>query len=225
MVIESLLSLCRQLGQFSSCDACVRAWRRAGGRLPAFAGWLLTFVFVAVTWVFFRASSLEAALDYFKAMFSGARWDTTMTPLIAVLLALGALTQFIPAGWYGALEARYAVTIDVPQIDEGLKFYRDALGLTEVARPFPSYVILKCGAATVGLMEKAAGSKPAKGSDDVRRYERHWTPVHIDFHVEDFDGVLAKALSAGAICESSGGRPVALIGQIGLSRYVIASIV
>jgi len=95
----------------------------------------------------------------------------------------------------------YAVTIDVPQMDEGLKFYRDALGLTEVARPFPSYVILKCGAAKIGLMEKAAGSKPAKGSDDIRRYERHWTPVHIDFHVEDFEGVLAKALRAGAICE------------------------
>jgi len=95
----------------------------------------------------------------------------------------------------------YAVTIDVPQMDEGLKFYRDALGLTEVARPFPSYIILQCGMAKIGLMEKAAGSKPAKGSDDVRRYDRHWTPVHIDFHVEDFEGVLAKALSAGAICE------------------------
>ena len=104
----------------------------------------------------------------------------------------------------------YAVTIDVPKMDDGLKFYRDALGLTEVARPFPSYVILKCGVATIGLMEKAAGSKPAKGSDDVRRYERHWTPVHIDFHVEDFESVLAKALSAGAICENKfegGGRP------------------
>ena len=55
----------------------------------------------------------------------------------------------------------YAVTIDVPKMDEGLKFYRDALGLSEVVRPFPSYVILKCGVATIGLMEKAAGSKPA----------------------------------------------------------------
>ncbi len=48
----------------------------------------------------------------------------------------------------------YAVTIDVPQMDEGLKFYRDALGLTEVARPFPSYVILQCGTAKIGLMEE-----------------------------------------------------------------------
>jgi len=95
----------------------------------------------------------------------------------------------------------YAVTIDVPLMDEGLKFYRDTLGLSEVARPFPTYVVLQCGTAKIGLMEKPAGSKPAKGSNDVRRYERHWTPVHIDFHVEDFEGVLARVLKAGAICE------------------------
>lgn len=104
----------------------------------------------------------------------------------------------------------YAVTIDVPQLDEGLKFYRDALGLAEISRPFPTYAVLQCGSAKIGLMEKRTGTKPAKGSNDIRRYERHWTPVHIDFHVEDFQGVLAKALSAGAICEQKfegGQRP------------------
>jgi catechol 2,3-dioxygenase-like lactoylglutathione lyase family enzyme len=96
---------------------------------------------------------------------------------------------------------KYSVTIDVPSMDEGLKFYRDALGLSEVARPFPTYVVLQCGAAKIGLMEKASGSKPAQGSDDVRRYGRHWTPVNIDFDVDDYEGTLARLLSAGAICE------------------------
>ncbi len=76
-------------------------------RLGAAIGWVVTLHFVCFTWVFFRASSLDAALEYFKTMFSGARWDTTMTPLVAVLLALGALTQFIPARWYDAIETRY----------------------------------------------------------------------------------------------------------------------
>ncbi len=105
---------------------------------------------------------------------------------------------------------KYSVSIDVPNLDEGLRFYRDALGLVEVARPVPTYAILKCGDARVGLMEKPAGTRPAKGSDDVRRYERHWTPVHIDFHVDDFEGVLAAALNAGAKCEQKfegGARP------------------
>lgn len=96
---------------------------------------------------------------------------------------------------------KYAVTIDVPTLDDGLRFYRDALGLTEVARPIAAYVVLACGSAHIGLMEKAAGTKPAKGADNVRRYDRHWTPVHIDFHVDDFEAVLAKALAAGATCE------------------------
>jgi len=105
---------------------------------------------------------------------------------------------------------KYSVSIDVPNLEEGLKFYRDALGLTEVKRPIPIYVVLQCGDAKIGIMEKAAGTKPAPGSDDMRRYERHWTPVHIDFDVEDFAGTLAKAVSAGAIVEQKyemAGRP------------------
>jgi catechol 2,3-dioxygenase-like lactoylglutathione lyase family enzyme len=60
----------------------------------------------------------------------------------------------------------YAVTIDVPQLDEGLKFYRDALGLVEVSRPIATYVVLQCGSTKTGLIEKRAGTKPAKGFDD-----------------------------------------------------------
>ena len=95
----------------------------------------------------------------------------------------------------------YSVSIDVPRLDEGLRFYRDALGLCEIARPAPTYVILKCGDSQIGLAEKSGGSRPAVGTDDVRRYERHWTPVHIDFHVDDFEVFLAKAVNARAKCE------------------------
>jgi catechol 2,3-dioxygenase-like lactoylglutathione lyase family enzyme len=106
---------------------------------------------------------------------------------------------------------RYSVSIDVPRLDDGLRFYRDALGLAEVSRPVPTYVVLACGDARIGVMEKPEGSKPAKGSSDLRRYSRHWTPVHIDFQVEDFEGFLAKAVGAGAVCEmryeGGGGRP------------------
>ena len=108
---------------------------------------------------------------------------------------------------------KYSVTIDVPQIDEGLRFYRDALGLAEIARPIPAYAILKCGDSQIGLAEKAAGTRPAPGSDDVRRYERHWTPVHIDFDVDDLETALDRVLAAGGKCEQKfiGGkhRPIA----------------
>ena len=104
----------------------------------------------------------------------------------------------------------YAVTIDVPDLEAGLRFYRDALGLAEIAQPIATYALLDCGGARIGVIEKPPGTRPAKGSDDVRRYERHWTPVHIDFHVDDFEAALARALGAGATCEQKfqgGERP------------------
>jgi hypothetical protein len=84
------------------------------------------------------------------------------------------------------------------------------LGLVEVARPVATYVVLDCGGARIGLIEKPAGTTPAKGADDVRRYQRHWTPVHVDFHADDFAAVLEKLLNAGATCEQrfeGGDRP------------------
>ena len=96
---------------------------------------------------------------------------------------------------------KYSVSIDVPTLDEGLRFFGQAFGFAEVSRPVAGYAVLKCGDCEIGLLEKQAGSKPAAGSDDTRRYERHWTPVHMDFYVDDFDAVLRNALAAGAKCE------------------------
>jgi predicted enzyme related to lactoylglutathione lyase len=102
---------------------------------------------------------------------------------------------------------RYSVSVDVPNLEEGLRFYCQAFELAEIARPIATYAILKRGEAQIGIMEKPAGTKPAMGSDDIRRYERHWTPVHIDFHVDDFNAALARALNAGAKCEQKFDKP------------------
>lgn len=96
---------------------------------------------------------------------------------------------------------RYSVSIDVPDLDAGVSFYSAAFQFVEASRPAPSYVVLEAGEARIGLIEKAPGSHPAQGSGDVRRYERHWTPVHVDFHVEEFDAVLARVIAAGGKCE------------------------
>ena len=75
---------------------------------------------------------------------------------------------------------KVTVSLDVPSIDEGLKFFGDAFGFVETSRPHPGYAVISAGDSIIGLLAKPAGSSPAPGSDDVRRYERHWTPVHID---------------------------------------------
>jgi alginate O-acetyltransferase complex protein AlgI len=76
-------------------------------RVAAAVMWLVTFHFVCLAWVFFRASSFDTALVYLRTLFSVGGWSTTMTPLVASVLALGALTQIVPAGWFAALQARY----------------------------------------------------------------------------------------------------------------------
>ena len=96
---------------------------------------------------------------------------------------------------------KYSVSIDVPTLEEGLAFYGRAFGFVETARPVAGYAVLKLDDAVIGLLEKPAGTRPAEGSSDVRRYDRHWTPVHIDFHVDEFEEALSAALNAGARCE------------------------
>jgi predicted enzyme related to lactoylglutathione lyase len=93
------------------------------------------------------------------------------------------------------------VCIDVPELAKGVAFYGAAFGFAKVAEPYPGVAVLKAGETLITLLQKAAGSKPSSNTSDVRRYERHWTPVHIDFHVDDVKAALEKAIAAGAIRE------------------------
>jgi predicted enzyme related to lactoylglutathione lyase len=91
-----------------------------------------------------------------------------------------------------------SVSVDVPNLVEGIRFYADAFGFTKASEPIPGVVVLRAGPAEICLLEKKPGSLPAPGAQEQRRYERHWTPVHMDFHVDDLKTALAKAVSAGA---------------------------
>jgi predicted enzyme related to lactoylglutathione lyase len=91
------------------------------------------------------------------------------------------------------------VNIDVDDLEKGTRFYREALGL-RVGRRFEGAVELLGGDAPIYLLTKAAGTKAfPKGS--MRSYERHWTPVHLDFVVSDIGSALARATAAGATLE------------------------
>lgn len=96
---------------------------------------------------------------------------------------------------------RVNASVDVPEIEAGVRFYARVFGLVERARPFPTMAILDAGNLTICVHAKPAGSAPAPGADDRRRYGRHCTPVHLDFHVDDFDATLAVARAEGAVVE------------------------
>ena len=103
--------------------------------------------------------------------------------------------------------------VDVPSLDEGVAFYGGTFGLTETDRPYPGLAILGGDGISLGLNARAAGSKPYPNATETRRYDRHWTPVHLDFHVDDFDATLERATARGAVVEAlyrdEGPRPAA----------------
>lgn len=105
------------------------------------------------------------------------------------------------------------VSIDVPELEAGLRFYGEVFGFVETARPFPTMAILDANNVTVCMHAKAAGSPSSSAGAERRRYERHWTPVHLDLHVADFDAVLDAIRARGGLVEhelrTQGPRPVA----------------
>jgi len=48
-----------------------RAWQKIGFKLPGLLGWFITFNFINIAWVFFRALNFESAIKVLKGMFLG----------------------------------------------------------------------------------------------------------------------------------------------------------
>jgi predicted enzyme related to lactoylglutathione lyase len=93
------------------------------------------------------------------------------------------------------------ICIDVPDLAKGIRFYADAFGFSKVSEPYPGVAVLAVGTTKITLLEKREQSKPSPHTQDVRHYDRHWTPVHLDFHVADVKAALERAVGAGAIKE------------------------
>jgi len=106
------------------------------------------------------------------------------------------------AGAKAAPRPSVHVSIDVPDLDAGLRFYGEIFGFFETRRPFPTMAILDANNLSVCMHQKAVGSKPSPAGKETRHYERHWTPVHLDLHVHDFDAVLEKVRAHGGTIEN-----------------------
>jgi catechol 2,3-dioxygenase-like lactoylglutathione lyase family enzyme len=62
------------------------------------------------------------------------------------------------------------VSIDVPELEAGLRFYAEVFGFEETARPFPAMAILDANNVSVCMHAKAAGSKSSSGGAEQRRF-------------------------------------------------------
>ena len=98
---------------------------------------------------------------------------------------------------------RFLVNIDVPNLATATRFYCEALGLTAGRRFGPHAQELVGGPTDIYLLKKDAGT-PSAPSDatDARDYARHWSPVRLDFVIDDIDAAKAQALAAGATLEA-----------------------
>lgn len=96
---------------------------------------------------------------------------------------------------------RFLVNIDVDDLGKAVRFYRDGLGLTVGRRFGSSGVEMLGGLAPIYLLVKGPGSAPSSVTSQIRTYDRHWTPVHVDFVVDDIEAAVRRAQSAGGLLE------------------------
>jgi predicted enzyme related to lactoylglutathione lyase len=93
------------------------------------------------------------------------------------------------------------VNVDVDDLSKGIAFYQRAFGL-QIGRRFGLFCVEMLGASSaIYLLRKPEGTKPSAEADNVRRYRRHWTPIHLDFVVPDIVAAVNRAIDAGATME------------------------
>jgi alginate O-acetyltransferase complex protein AlgI len=106
------------------------AWRRAGLTMPALLGWALTFLFVALTWVLFRAETFEAAARLYTAMAgfaplgTGFKWRMLVIAALVAMIGPSAWTlsqRFAPRPWVAVLLA-VAFTVVLLKIGEDANY-------------------------------------------------------------------------------------------------------
>lgn len=97
------------------------------------------------------------------------------------------------------------ICIDVDDIERGIAFYGQGLGLRVGRRLKSDWVELLGAGSAIDLLCEAAGSAPLGQAHAQRRdYARHWTPVHLDFVVDDAEAVAQRLVALGAVLE----RPI-----------------
>jgi uncharacterized glyoxalase superfamily protein PhnB len=93
------------------------------------------------------------------------------------------------------------ICIDVNDMERAIAFYTGGLEL-RVGRRFKSDFVELLGAACpIDLLFNAAGTQSVPGSGSPRNYQRHWTPLHLDFVVADIAAAVARLQQHGAVLE------------------------
>ncbi|HJQ75585.1 MAG TPA: VOC family protein [Gaiellaceae bacterium] len=93
------------------------------------------------------------------------------------------------------------VILTVPDFDEAVAFYRDALGLEQLADwsgDDGRVILLDAGHATLELFDE----RQAESVDRIEAGNRVSGPVRLAFEVDDLDDAAQRLLAAGATAEA-----------------------
>jgi predicted enzyme related to lactoylglutathione lyase len=91
--------------------------------------------------------------------------------------------------------------VEVEDTEAGVAFYAAALGLTVRRRLTPRWVELTGAGVPIFILGDRPPRFDAGGVEIARDFNRHWTPVHLDFIVDGLEAWVRRVRDAGAVVE------------------------
>ncbi|RYG14680.1 MAG: hypothetical protein EOO07_16650 [Chitinophagaceae bacterium] len=138
--------------------------------------------------------NIEITADHFRALYNNIAFEH----FVYDSKKANRLRQFATSNQLQIM----IINIDVPDLTTAIKFYCAALDL-QLKRILDDDVAeLVGGSSVIYLLCKNAETPINPNATMLREYSRHWTPVHIDFVVDNIIEATNRALAAGAIKES-----------------------
>jgi hypothetical protein len=120
-------------------------WKKIGGRLPVSVAWLLTFLFVNMAWVFFRARSWDEAVKVLSAMcgLNGVALPEGWSQVLGFLN--GRFVQFMP--WKQIMQGSRDACIWIPLALAVCLFLKNSNQMAESFKPgWKSLLVVAAGA-------------------------------------------------------------------------------
>jgi len=96
--------------------------------------------------------------------------------------------------------SKISVCIDVSEMSKAILFYTQALGC-ELVNEADEYTELSFDGLKMYLACRESGSNPLIKGEASRSFERHWTPIHLDFHVTNIDQCVSTIVELGGVKE------------------------
>lgn len=103
-------------------------------REPTFArralGVFLTFHYVCLAWIFFRAPSFKKATVVLKQIAQGTTFHPNLPPIVLAVLGVGLVTHFTPDDWFERMKRGFG---ELPAVAQGAVLFLAAVVLHEAA--------------------------------------------------------------------------------------------